>query len=167
MLPPRREIPYLARAWDDAAGAISCYQDALWSPDQSPRYWAEISRGASTTALLQDDPRRMAIAALNRLMVADVAEHLRSDGWTEVPPWVEHLVATAVSIEPTGLQRIGLVPLVQRIAEYRRTAGVDFLSSDTGLLGEMPNDPSLRALHHVLATEVQQLSNTRSHGRAI
>ena len=167
MLPPRQEIPYLAKAWDDAACAVSSYQTELWSPAQPSHCWAETSQGAPTAPPLQDEPRRVAITAMTRLAVADVAEHLRVNGWMETPAWVEHLVAEAISTEPVGLRYAGLVPLVQRVSEYRRTVGLDDLSAVAGLLGETPNDPSLRAMHHLLAIEIQQLSLPRSHGRAI
>ncbi len=154
-LPPRSDVPFLARRWDAAASALYVFQQR-WeiTPGGHGRWeWALGPRGNDPES---DQERRRVAASVVDLAVATVEESMRSQG-TELPSWarphIAHHAALGVCVhDPQRLRE-----LYRRIEAYRRDARIGEVerpaNAAEAILGCAPDDAALRMRRMALVEE--------------
>lgn len=154
-LPPRSDLPFLARRWDETASALYVFLQR-WeiTPGGPGRWdWALGPRGDDPE---RDQERSHVAAGIVELAVATLKEAMRSEA-IELPPWARpHLVHhAALGVCVQDPQR--LRELYQRIEAYRRDAGIGKVEQPAdaaeAILGPPPEDAVVRMRRMALVEE--------------
>ncbi|HVB92038.1 MAG TPA: AAA family ATPase, partial [Acidimicrobiales bacterium] len=155
-LPPRSQLPFLARQWDETVAHLSVYLTHWNLTPGGPGQWDWALGPRSDDAGRGALDRRQIAASLLDLTVATTKEEVRAAGG-ELPSWaavhLAHHAARGVCVHDP--RRLG--SLYRRIDAYLLEGGVDVSESprsvSDAILGPAPDDPHLRARRRLLADE--------------